>query len=100
MTILICTLFYVYSIYSINIYRKEIILRINVGQLTNRKVKAPYPIRVSVLLSLVAFAINLFLFLVAGNEETILINTLPILFFVNILWRYRRRIKKMDKENI
>ena len=100
MTIIICTVFYIYSIYSINSYRKEIICRVNDGYSTKHKVKAPYPFRVSVLLSLVAFATNLFLFLVAGDEETILINALPVLFFVNVLWRYQRRIKKMDKENV
>ena len=53
-----------------------------------------------VLFIMTAFAVNLFLSIVAGGNETILINVLPAIFFVNLLWRYQRKIKKIDKENV
>lgn len=99
MTILICTTFYIYVLLSINVYRKEIELRFNDGYKINRNVKAPYPIRVMVLFTLVALAANWLFFIIFGEEKTILINSIPVLFFVNLLWRYKRRIKKIDKEN-
>ncbi len=99
MTILICTTFYIYVLLSINVYRKEIELRFNDGYKINRNIKAPYPIRVMVLFTLVALAANWLFFIIFGEEKTILINSIPVLFFVNLLWRYKRRIKKIDKEN-
>lgn len=99
MTVLICTVFYVYVIIAVNHYRKEIEYRYNDGDIIKGNLRAPYPIKVTVLFSLVAFAANLLLFLVVGNDYTILINTIPVLFFVNLLWRYERRIKKIDREN-
>ena len=92
MTVVICTIFYIYVIIAVNYYRKEIVKRANDGYTIKGKVRAPYPIKVMVL-----FAV--FVFLMAGNDDTILINTLPVLFFVNLLWRYERRIKKIDREN-
>ena len=56
MTILICTGFYIYVIFSVNVYRKEIELRRKEGYAIKGKAKAPYPLRISVLLSLVASA--------------------------------------------
>lgn len=100
MTILICTGFYIYIIFSVNVYRKEIEIRSKEGYVIKGKVKAPYPLRIAVLLSLVAFAVNLFLYLFVGNDVTILINSAPVLFCTNLLWRYERRIKKIDKENL
>ena len=112
MTILICTGFYIYVIFSVNVYRKEILLRQKEGCVIKGKVKAPYPLRISVLLSLVALAANVCLFQFAGNEMTILINTFPVLFCTilintfpvlfctNLLWRYERKIKKIDRENL
>ena len=99
MTILICTTFYIYVLLSINVDRKEIELRFNDGYKINRNIKAPYPIRVMVLFTLVALAANWLFFIIFGEEKTILINSIPVLFFVNLLWRYKRRIKKIDKEN-
>lgn len=100
MTILICTGFYIYVIFSVNVYRKEIELRRKEGYAIKGKVKAPYPLRISVLLSLVALAANVFLFQFTGNEMTIIINTFPVLFCINLLWRYERKIKKIDRENL
>ena len=71
MTILICTGFYIYVIFSVNVYRKEIELRRKEGYAIKGKAKAPYPLRISVLLSLVALAANIFLFQFTGNEMTI-----------------------------
>ena len=85
MTILICTGFYIYVIFSVNVYRKEIVSRANEGYRIKGKVKAPYPLRISVLLALVALAINIFLFQFTGNEMTIIINTFPVLFCTNLL---------------
>lgn len=100
MTIIILTVFYTYCFFMINSYRKEILLRADSGySINSKKIKAPYPVKVMVLLSLVSLATNVFLFIVAGNDDTILINTFPVLIFVFILWRYRRTIKKIDKEN-
>lgn len=99
MTVLICMAFYIYAFISLNVYRKEIETRFNNGYLIKGKLKAPFPIRVTVLFSMVALAANWLSFLVFGNENTILINVVPVLYFVNLLWRYQRRIKKIDKEN-
>lgn len=100
MTILICTGFYIYVIFSVNIYRKEIETRYKEGYTVKGMVRAPYPLRISVLLSLVALAVNVFLYQFFGNEITILINTIPVMFCTNLLWRYERRIKKIDRENL
>lgn len=99
MTILICTAFYIYVVIAVNHYRKEIVKRAEDGFTIQGKIRAPYPIKVTALLSAVALSVNIFVFLFAGNDYTILLNTLPVLFFVNLLWRYERRIKKIDREN-
>lgn len=99
MTVVICTIFYIYVIIAVNYYRKEIVKRANDGYTIKGKVRAPYPIKVMVLFAATALAANIFVFLLAGNDDTILINTLPVLFFVNLLWRYERRIKRIDREN-
>lgn len=99
MTVFLCTLFYAYVVIAVNVYRQEIIDRENEGFFIRYKVRAPYPIKVTALLILVAFAANFFLFVVIGNDKTILVNTPSALFCVNLLWRYRRKIKKIDKEN-
>ena len=99
MTVFICAIFYAYIVIAVNVYRQEIIERANEGYFISYKVKAPFPIKVMVLFIMTAFAVNLFLSIVAGGNETILINVLPAIFFVNLLWRYQRKIKKNDKEN-
>ena len=100
MTVFLCTLFYAYVVIAVNVYRREILDRANEGYFIRYKVKAPLPIKVMVLFIMTAFAVNLFLSIVAGGNETILINVLPAIFFVNLLWRYQRKIKKIDKENV
>ena len=100
MTVFLCTLFYAYVVIAVNVYRQEILDRANEGYFIRYKVKAPFPIKVMVLFIMTAFAVNLFLSIVAGGNETILINVLPAIFFVNLLWRYQRKIKKIDKENV
>lgn len=99
MTVVICTAFYIYVIIAVNYYRKEIVKRAENGYAIKGKVRAPYPIKVTVLFAATALAANVFIFQLAGNDDTILINTLPVLFFVNLLWRYERRIKRIDREN-
>lgn len=99
MTVILITVFYAYVVFAVNVYRQEILDRANDGYIVRCKIKAPFPIKVSVLLVLTALAFNLFLSFVVGNGNTILINTLPALFFVFILARYQRKIKKNDKEN-
>lgn len=99
MTVLICAIFYAYIVIAVNVYRQEIIDRANEGYFIRYKVKAPFPIKVMVLFILTAIVVNLFLTIVVGSDKTILINVLPAIFFVNLLWRYQRRIKKIDKEN-
>ena len=99
MTVVICTAFYIYVIIAVNHYRKEIVKRAEDGYAIKGKVRAPYPIKVTVLFADTALAANVFIFQLAGNDDTILINTLPVLFFVNLLWRYERRIKRIDREN-
>lgn len=98
-TVILCSLFYAYVVFAINVYRQEIVDRANEGYVIRYKVKAPFTIKVSVLLILTAFAANFFLFVVVGSDYLILINTPPALFFVIILARYQRKIKKIDKEN-
>lgn len=99
MTVFICAIFYAYIVIAVNVYRQEIIDRANEGYFIRYKVKAPFPIKVMVLFILTAIVVNLFLTIVVGSDKTILINVLPAIFFVNLLWRYQRRIKKIDKEN-
>ena len=99
MTVVICTAFYIYVIIAVNHYRKEIVKRAEDGYAIKGKVRSPYPRKVTVLFAATALAANVFIFQLAGNDDTILINTLPVLFFVNLLWRYERRIKKIDREN-
>lgn len=99
MTVILITVFYAYVVFAVNVYRQEILDRANDGYIVRCKIKAPFPIKVSVLLVLTALAFNLFLSLVVGNGNTILINTFPALFFVFILARYQRKIKRIDKEN-
>ena len=99
MTVFICAIFYAYIVIAVNVYRQEIIDRANEGYFIRYKVKAPLPIKAMVLFVLTAIAVNTFLFVVVGSDKTILINILPAIFFVNLLWRYQRRIKKIDKEN-
>lgn len=99
MTVIICTIFYAYIVIAVNVYRQEILDRANEGYFIRYKVKAPFPIKVMVLFILVAFSANLFLSIVVGSEKVILINVLPAIFFVILLWRYQRKIKKIDEEN-
>ena len=99
MTVFICAIFYAYIVIAVNVYRQEIIDRANEGYFIRYKVKAPFPIKVMVLFILAAIVVNLFLTIVVGSDKTILINVLPAIFFVNLLWRYQRKIKKIDKEN-
>ena len=54
MTIIVCTAFYIYVILSVNHYRREIEMRRNDGFIISGRIKAPYPVRIAVLLSLVA----------------------------------------------
>lgn len=100
MTVILITVFYAYVVFAVNVYRQEILDRANDGYIVRCKIKAPFPIKVSVLLVLTALAFNLFLSLVVGNGNTILINTFPALFFIFILARYQRKIKRIDKENL
>lgn len=99
MTVFICTIFYTYVVIAVNVYRQEILDRASEGYYIRYKIKAPFPVKVMVLFILTAFATNLFLSIFAGDNETILINVIPVLFFINLLWRYQRKIKKIDKEN-
>ena len=49
MTVVICTAFYIYVIIAVNHYRKEIVKRAEDGYAIKGKVRAPYPIKVTVL---------------------------------------------------
>ena len=98
MTPLICSLFYVYFILSVNFYRKEIKLRIDNGYKNNLKFKpkAPSSVRTTVLLIFVATSIN-FLAYAIYKEFIIIENVFPaaVCIFIHLL--YQRKITKMDR---
>ena len=97
MTVFICTLFYAYVVIAVNVYRQEILDRANEGYFIRYKVKAPFPVRIMVLFILVAFAVNLFLSIVTGNGETILINVIPALFLSIFCGDIREKSRKSTR---
>lgn len=100
MSAFMLSLFYIYTIYAISFYRKEINYRLLNGYSGKSKVKfkAPFSLRKSVLLSLAAIIINIFFRLAFGNNLTVLINVIPVIFFLFVLRRYEKKLIKMDKE--
>ncbi len=98
MTPLICSLFYVYFILSVNFYRKEIKLRIDNGYKNNLKFKpkAPSSVRTTVLLIFVATSIN-FLAYAIYKEFIIIANVFPAAVCIFIHSHYQRKITKMDR---
>ena len=95
MTPLICSLFYVYFILSVNFYRKEIKLRIDNGYKHNFnfKPKALSSIRTTVLLIFVATSIN-FLAYAIYKEFIIIANVLPaaVCIFIHFLMKKNSKL--------
>lgn len=100
MTALMCSLFYIYVVYAINYYRREIIHRLNYRRLKKLKIKykAPFSLRKSVLLCLTTVIINVLLQLILGVEKSVLINSIPVCIFMFRLRKYEKTLIKMDKE--
>lgn len=98
MTAFMCSLFYVYTIFAVNYYRREINYRINEEYHNNIKIKAPFSLRNSVLLSFIAVILNIILQVIYGSETSVLINAIPICVFMLRLRRYEKIIIKMDKK--
>ena len=97
MTALICSLFYCYSVLMIQSYRIEIILRLEDNSTIDCvKFKAPFSKKRMVLLCVITTILNYLLFYIVGANMLILINTLPVCVLMFIMWRYRRKIIKMD----
>lgn len=98
MTPLICSLFYVYFILSVNYYRKEIKMRIDDGYKHNSKFKskAPSSVRTTVLFIVIATAINFFAYAVC-KDYLVVANIFPAAVCIYIQWRYQRKIIKMDR---
>lgn len=98
MTVIICSIVYIYCILSVQYYRKEIKIRIASGYSPPKRYKAPFTIKKTVLLCALPTIINLLIFCVSCAEFLILINTVPIIVLSFILYQYRKKIIKMDNE--
>lgn len=100
MTPLMCSVFYVYSVLAIQIYRNEIKLRADDNYIIHfkHKCKAPLPIRGTVLLCLSLVAINYGLYLIFG-DALILVNAIPVTALMVIMRNYRKKINKLDMSN-
>lgn len=97
MTVFMCSLFYIYTVYAINYYRKEIIIRIQNDMYVPFEPKAPLTTKTAVLCCIIAVLINVLLQLIVGNEMLILLNVCPVLWFLFVLRRYEKKIIKIDK---
>ena len=71
MTVFLCTLFYAYVVIAVNVYRQEILDRANEGYFIRYKVKAPLQIKIMVLYIMTAFDENLFMTIVADDNDII-----------------------------
>lgn len=100
MTVFMCSLFYIYVVYAINYYRKEINYRLDAGHTSKSiiKIKAPFSFKKSVLLSFSAILINIILQLIFDLEILILINAIPVCTCMLILRKYEKILIKLDKE--
>lgn len=100
MTAFMCSLFYIYVVYAISYYRREIIYRLNHGysEKVKKKYKAPLSLMKSVLLCSSAIIINIILQLIYGSETLVLINAVPVIVCMLRLRKYEKTIIKFDKE--
>lgn len=100
MTFFMCSLFYIYVVYAISYYRREINYRLADGhsKKVNTKCKAPFSLKKSVLLCLSVVIINIILQLIYGSEIPILINAIPVSICMFRLRMYEKALIKMDKE--
>jgi fatty acid desaturase len=89
---------YIYYLYSINYYRKEIKYRIADGYVSKKKYKAPFSLRKSVLFCVISTAVNALLQIIFGDSLLILINFPFVVIILFILKRYERRLRKIEKE--
>lgn len=99
MTALMCSLFYIYVVYAICYYRREIKYRETdfcSGKVN--KYKAPFSFKKSVFLCLSTVIINIILQLTFGTEIPILINAIPVSICMLRLRKYEKTLIKMDKE--
>lgn len=101
MTPLLCSVFYVYSVLAIQIYRREIKLRVdnNYSISFRLKCKAPLSVKNTVLLCLSLVVLNYLFYLIFG-EVLILINAIPIIVLMKIMRKYRKNINKLDMTNL
>lgn len=97
MTAFMCSLFYIYTVYAINYYRREIIIRIQNDIYIPFEPKAPLTAKTAVLCCFIAVLINVILQLIVGNEILILLNVCPVLWFMLVLRRYEKKIIKIDR---
>lgn len=97
MTAFMCSLFYIYTVYAINYYRREIIIRIQNDIYVPFEPKAPLTAKAAVLCCFIAVLINVILQLIVGNEILILLNVCPVLWFMLVLRRYEKKIIKIDR---
>lgn len=97
MTAFMCSLFYIYTVYAINYYRREIIIRIENDIYVPFEPKAPLTAKTAVLCCIIAVLINVLLQLIIGNDMLILLNVCPVLWFMLVLRRYEKKIIKIDR---
>ena len=97
MTAFICSLFYIYTVYAINYYRREIILRAENDMYIPFKYKAPLAKKTAVLYCITAVVLNILFQIIVGNELLILLNVIPVLWFMFVLRRYEKKIIKIDR---
>lgn len=98
MSSVIITIFYLYYIVSLNIYRKEIQFRfLHYNQITG-KWKAPMSLKKSVLFCCSIFLFNLIFQLILSANILVLLHFFPVGICVNHLHRLQKRIIKLDKQ--
>lgn len=90
MSAFMCSLFYIYTIYAVNYYRKEIISRSNDIPIPYKKIKAPLSVKSAVLRCIISVLINIVFQIILGNENLIIANIIPIMWSVFILKRYEK----------
>ena len=84
----------------IRYYRIEIIYRVEEYHIDNIKYKAPFQLKKTVLLCFISVITNYLMFFIIGTDMLILHNSGPVICFMFIIWRYRRKIKKIDLNEV
>ena len=93
MSCIVITIFYVYFIFSVRYYRKELMLR-SADNISKRK--APYSIRFTVLFCIFILVFNSIVQLLFTDDALIMLHTLPIIICTVRLRIFRRKLSMID----